>query len=215
MKRYGRATTACNTRRFASTKGSCQRDAISAADVEHLRSRYRPRQIRLLFVGESAPAGGTFFYAENSTLYFETRAAFGRAFPKLLSDTAFLDLFRDLGCYLDDLCLEPVNQLADQLRRRKRTEFESSLAERLRRYRPMMVIAIGKTTAAPHVRSALGHAELADVPVVDVAFPGRPNHTIDFHREMSRVLGSATRSRIVDLTLHGRIAVAALLPRRG
>ena len=86
---------------------------MAAVDVERLRRRYRPQRIRLLFVGESAPAGGTFFYAENSTLYFETREAFAKQFREELANRSFLDFFRGLGCYLDDLCLEPVNHLPD------------------------------------------------------------------------------------------------------
>src|SRR5947199_2008929 len=78
--------------------------------TESLRRRYRPADIRILFVGESPPAGGTFFYAANSNLYYATEAAFRQAVPDLLSGD-FLDDFRALGCFLDDLCLRPVNHL--------------------------------------------------------------------------------------------------------
>jgi hypothetical protein len=169
---------------------------MAAADAESVRRRYRPSQIRVLFVGESAPAGGTFFYAENSTLYFEMREAFAGQFPKELADRSFLNLFRALDCYLDDLCLEPVNHLPDPLRRRKREEAEKPLASRLRRYRPFMVVAIGKTTTAPHVGAALEHAGMSDVALEIVAFPGRPSHKVDFHATMSNVLASGRESGI-------------------
>lgn len=169
----------------------CDGDAMSSAAIERLRTRHRPVDVRLLFVGESAPAGGTFFYAENSTLYFETRAAFARAFPEHLPGRAFLDLFKELGCYLDDLCLDPINQLPDPVRRQRRIDAEASLAERLRRYDPRTVVAIGKTTAAPHVRTALDRADLTKISLRVVAFPGRPEHKIMFHREMDGILASA------------------------
>jgi hypothetical protein len=38
------------------------------SSLESLRQSYRPQQVRVLFVGESPPAGGTFFYRANSNL---------------------------------------------------------------------------------------------------------------------------------------------------
>lgn len=46
--------------------------------TELLRRRYLPKETRVLFVGESSPSGGTFFYAANSNLYFATEEAFLR-----------------------------------------------------------------------------------------------------------------------------------------
>jgi hypothetical protein len=174
---------------------------MGVVEVERLRRRYRPQRVRVLFVGESAPAGGTFFYAENSTLYFETHEAFAKQFSKELADRSFLELFHELGCYLDDLCLEPVNHLADLPRRQKRAEAETSLASRLREYRPLMVVAIGKTTAAPHVRAALERAGWAGAPLAIVPFPGRPNHKGDFHAAMSKILASARESGVLETPL--------------
>jgi hypothetical protein len=156
--------------------------------VESLRDAHKPAQVRFVFIGESAPAGDTFFYAANSTLYFETRAAFERAFPLQLAARPFLEVFVALGCYLDDLCLEPVNNLPDPERQRKRTGAVASLASRLRSYDPQLIIAIGKTTAAPHVQSALQYSGLTQVPFRTVAFPGRPAHKIVFHREIDQIL---------------------------
>jgi hypothetical protein len=171
---------------------------VTETGVERLRARYRPRQIRLLLVGESAPAGGTFFYAENSTLYFETREAFARQFPDDLAGRSFLEVFRRLGCYLDDLCLEPVNHLPPVPRRQKRAEAEASLSTRLREYDPRMVVAIGKTTAAPHVQAALDRAEMTNLDFAVVAFPGRPAHKVDFHAAMSTVLASARGAGVLE-----------------
>ncbi len=46
-------------------------------NVEELRQHHRPEKILTLFVGESAPAGGTYFYAENSQMYRYMREVFG------------------------------------------------------------------------------------------------------------------------------------------
>ena len=52
--------------------------------TEELRRRYRPETVRALFVGESPPAGGTFFYAANSNLYRFTEQAFRAALGQKL-----------------------------------------------------------------------------------------------------------------------------------
>jgi hypothetical protein len=38
-------------------------------DIEALRLSYKPEHIKILFVGESAPASGKFFYKGNSMLF--------------------------------------------------------------------------------------------------------------------------------------------------
>ena len=45
---------------------------------ENLRNNYKPNNVDVLFVGESRPQGGTFFYQENSALYRETKKAFNQ-----------------------------------------------------------------------------------------------------------------------------------------
>jgi hypothetical protein len=37
-------------------------------DTEAIRERYRPKRIMTLFVGESAPSSGKFFYRGNTAL---------------------------------------------------------------------------------------------------------------------------------------------------
>jgi hypothetical protein len=65
----------------------------------------------VLFLGESPPAGGTFFYYANSKLYDATREAFEAGIPALRRTDDFLDAFKRLGCYLEDLSPVPVNHL--------------------------------------------------------------------------------------------------------
>ena len=76
---------------------------------ERLQLTYRPDRVRLLFVGESPPAGGTYFYSANSDLYRATWSAFEQARPQW-KDTEFLEAFKASGCYLTDLCKMPINQ---------------------------------------------------------------------------------------------------------
>jgi hypothetical protein len=50
---------------------------IDMSHFEALRRSYRPRRITTLFVGESVPHGGTFFYNQDSGLFREMRKATG------------------------------------------------------------------------------------------------------------------------------------------
>jgi hypothetical protein len=76
---------------------------------ERTRRTYTPEELRVLFIGESPPSGGTFFYDANSILYFATREAFLAAAPRLGTRASFLDTFQRLGCYLEDLSLRPID----------------------------------------------------------------------------------------------------------
>lgn len=44
--------------------------------IERQRRRYKPKEVRVLFIGESPPEGGTFFYLANSKLYRHTKSRF-------------------------------------------------------------------------------------------------------------------------------------------
>ena len=164
--------------------------------TERLRRRYLPDRVRLLFVGESAPSGGTFFYRENSTLYFEMRSVLTDVLPKRFERGDFLKGFRAAGCYLDDLCLEPINQLPKHPRYAKRVEAEASFGRRLLDYDPCLVVAIGKTTAAPHIRAAAARAS-SDALVRVVLFPGQwAAHKQQFRGELASILTSAERADV-------------------
>jgi hypothetical protein len=83
----------------------------SSAANERLRRRYRPADVRVVFIAESPPAGDTFFYRANSKLYHPTREAFVAAIPALRRHDDFLGALKGLGCYLHDLSPRPVNHL--------------------------------------------------------------------------------------------------------
>ena len=95
--------------------------------TERLRSSYRPDNVRLLLVGESAPANGTFFYDDTDSVELRSRTmeAFSNALDTTFaSDAEFLRLFKDAGCYLDDLCLTPVNDMAINSKERGQAQSE-------------------------------------------------------------------------------------------
>ena len=116
------------------------------SEKEGLRARYRPTEVRLLFVGESPPAGGTFFYQVDtrlSHLYRATKRAFVAALAAVpAADEEFLQFFKGLGCYLEDLCLEPVNRLAPGERRRRQKDSAAGFGVRVKDLRPQAVVVV-------------------------------------------------------------------------
>src|SRR5580693_4965629 len=99
------------------------------SDLEELRKNFRPDRITTLFVGESAPESGKFFYSGNSGLFRAMQKAFG-------GRPTFLEDFKRSGFYLDDLVLTPVNKLERRERSRRRQEAVPELAKRLAEYKP-------------------------------------------------------------------------------
>ena len=122
---------------------SNEKRVIDPAQLEALRERHRPDAVQVLFVGESPPAGGTFFYAANSDLFRYTKKAFAQVYGHSLdSSQAFLLFFQQRGCFLDDLCSVPVNNLTSSERQRCRTDGIPSLANRIRLSRPRAIVTV-------------------------------------------------------------------------
>jgi hypothetical protein len=167
---------------------------------DKLRRQYKPLPVRVLFVGESPPTGGTFFYAENSKLYFATKKAFLATIPDLVGEP-FLESFRDLGCYLDDVCLTPVNHLKLNDREQKRerlqmrVEGEDALAERIQDMKPDVVVLV-MAGVETNVRRAMAAAG-SDAQVAVLPFPGRPEHVARFDRELRATIGDLRKRGVL------------------
>lgn len=161
---------------------------------ERLRRRYRPDRVRILFVGEAPPASGRFFYAGDSGLYRAVREAFEAAFPARRG-SRFLDSFRARGCYLVDLCRDPVDRLAPPARRRARRDGEPRLVRFVRRTRPETVIVVVRSIA-PNVRRVLAEAGFIGRRA-ELAYPGRwKRHREAFRRDLPPLLrGRASEGR--------------------
>lgn len=82
-------------------------------EFEVLRVSYKPNSVRILFIGESRPDQGTFFYRGDSYLYRYTKEAFETA-TKLYFDLTF---FKAKNCWLYDVCDIPVNNLTSAQRK--------------------------------------------------------------------------------------------------
>ena len=112
-------------------------------DVEKIRRTFRPPRVRVLFVGESPPAGGTFFYIGNSTLARYTREGFSKAYGVDFQSTKeFLNSFMNNGFYLEDLCQVPVNNMDGSNRRKTQKDSVEDFTNRLKDIGPNAVITI-------------------------------------------------------------------------
>lgn len=137
---------------------------------ETLRLSFQPTRIQLLFIGESPPASGRFFYSANSGLYRAMRMAFQIADSKV-DDENFLAAFRARGCYLTDLSHEPVDHLDPARRRAMRTEGEKFLAREIIRLQPEMIAPVLRSIAG-NVENAVARANWQGQ-ILQFPYPGR------------------------------------------
>jgi hypothetical protein len=107
--------------------------------VEAARARFRPDHITTLFVGESAPVSGDFFYFGNTALQLYLQRAVEDAFGV---GGNFFERFKAYGWYLDDLVLTPVNQLVKADRIAQCQAAQGSLAARIVEYRPLAIVSL-------------------------------------------------------------------------
>ncbi len=158
----------------------------SAEEKERLRRSYRPVRVWILFVGESPPASGRFFYQADSGLYRAIRNTFRAAFPTLHEDD-FLHSFQTLGCYLVDLCGKPVDRLSTARRNDACRDGEVHLARMLKELQPKIVITVIRSISA-NVRRAQASAKWKGLHV-ELPYPGRwKEHRIAFEDTLKPVL---------------------------
>jgi hypothetical protein len=137
---------------------------------ETLRRRFRPARLRLLFIGESPPASGRFFYRGDSGLYRAMRDAF-RAIDASITDTNFLSIFQASGCYLIDLCPTPVDHLDAKSRRAACLASEALLSRTISRLQPTAIATVVRSIE-DNVARAASRADWDGV-FIHLPYPGR------------------------------------------
>jgi hypothetical protein len=151
-------------------------------NVEATRLTFRPARITTLFVGESAPVSGDFFYYGNTQMTRYMRRAFEQHFGP---GEDFLARFKSVGWYLDDLVLTPVNQLDERDRKGQCLAARTSLAERISTYKPQAIVTLLhriKDDVAVAVAEVGCKAPLHSVPFPGFGQQGR------FHIKMIEIL---------------------------
>jgi len=162
---------------------------------EEIRNRFRPKVTRLLLIGESPPANGTFFYKADSTLYYHTISAFDKAGLATRNPALFLDTFRDLSCFLDDLCHFPVNNLPGPERQAARDRSVPGLSSRLRGICPRVVVCV-MIAIVPAVRRALEAAGMETTEFRALPFPAQ-GHQRQYVEQLAKIVSGLDLSPTV------------------
>ena len=102
-------------------------------DVEAIRLAHRPKRIATLFVGESAPVSGDFFYRGNPLMTQIVMSAIEESLP----GQGTIASFKANGWYLDDLSITPINNLRGKARRDACVAARESLA-----YQPLAIVSL-------------------------------------------------------------------------
>lgn len=165
---------------------------LTRRERETLRETFRPKRIRLLFIGEAPPASGRFFYSANSGLYRAMRDGFRTVNP-FIDDKNFLRLFQASGCYLTDLYPKPVDQLDPKSRHRARVAGQEILSEELIRLRPEKIAPVLRAITNHVTNAALRanwHGETIELP-----YPARwQRHRSEFLKALAPTLQELLRS---------------------
>jgi predicted HTH domain antitoxin len=199
------AATRAGSRRVAEGPAPYGTDISSAksSDIAELRENYRPTTVRMLFVGESSPAGGTHFYLANSNLYRATRAAFAAALgPDTVPDgESFLAWFRDRGCWIVDISDVPMNHLSDPERRAAIERGVEPLGAVIGQTKPNRIVVVKRDIEEP-VAAAMRLAGV-EVPFTTLPFPVRQWRPV-YEQGLADLLRAGERDL---LGLAGTIAV--------
>lgn len=156
------------------------------SEIENIRKSFEPGEIRLLMIAESPPSNGAFFYKGDDLCKF-TLSAFENAFEtKFDSTTSFLSTFQKNGIFLEDLCVEPVNNLPEMERISKREEGIPILAEKLNIWKPSIIICMLKMIRSD-VLEAIKISSLLDFEFYTVPYP-RQRHIPAYIKRLTECL---------------------------
>lgn len=137
---------------------------------EQLRYSFIPSKIKILYIGESPPAGGTFFYKADSILFTAIQESFKSVFPNCGNGQSFLNFFKNNHLFLDDLCHYPINKFKDSIREQARQSEVRSLSKRLTEMKPRIIISVMKRIN-PHLQKAISISGIEIESFDELPFP--------------------------------------------
>lgn len=133
------------------------------------RNKYKPPNIRVLFIAESPPSSGGYFYAETTIgkdhLFRETMRSLKfwpsrRPMRKGCDKRSMLNEFRSLGFFLIDTCEFPVDKLRPTERRISTLRGALTLPGRVGALCPDRILIVKKTVFKPALQ-ALSETDFA------------------------------------------------------
>jgi len=126
------------------------------------RNKYKPRRVNILFIAESPPSSGGYFYSEKTIgkdhLFRETMKALefwpsGRPMRKDCDKRSMLSEFRSLGFFLIDTCEFPVDKLPPRERRISTIRGAMTLPGRVGALCPDRILIVKKTVFKPAIQA--------------------------------------------------------------
>lgn len=144
---------------------------MNKAEFDALKQQYKPKKVKLLFVADGVPIGPKYFYLKNSNLYKAIKAAFVQVFGEFKTDDEFLEFFKEMGCYIDNISDKPVKDLPPAQQRALRQEGVPQLASHIAEMKPQLVI-ISLKVIEKQVREAIAQSGVDTIEqVVVTPFP--------------------------------------------
>jgi hypothetical protein len=105
--------------------------------IKEVQEKYRPDPpIKVLFVGESLPIGGKYFYCGRNSLLTHFKRALGEEGS---ADEDFFEKFKQRGWFFDDLVPSQVSKA--ELKARCR-EARADLSTRIEYHKPSIIVCI-------------------------------------------------------------------------
>lgn len=113
--------------------------------------------------------------------------------PGITKET-FLEVFSASGCYLVDLCPEPVDRMPPGLRRAARRAGEKSLARTINRLHPRVIVTTLRSIEA-NVAHAIARAHW-EGRTIHLPYPGRWEHLkAEFVKSLTPVIARLLRAK--------------------
>lgn len=171
-------------------------DEYHVGPYSSAREFYRPNRIRLLFIAESPPSSGGYFYFTRTIgkdhLFRETMKALdlwpqSQRMRKGIDKRPYLHQFMKMKFFLIDTCDRPVDKLPRKSRTLQISKGASTIAARVRKLTPAKIVVVKKTVFGP-VRNALRNADLDSKLLNDkpIPFPSH-GHQATYRNQLRRL----------------------------
>jgi hypothetical protein len=153
---------------FAGSSPALGTKQFTTEDYARARDRYKPDKVIVLFIAESPPSSGGYFYFSQTIgkdhLFRETMKALelwplSRPMGKGLDKRPFLAAFHSKGFFLIDTCELPVDKLPPAERRNAIVRGADRIVYKVKHLDPTNIVIVKKTVFHP-IREALEKAGL-------------------------------------------------------
>ena len=159
------------------------KNIVESENIEKERNNFKPSKTKILFVGESRPSGGTFFYDKNSNLYRYTKESFEN-----VGIDFSLAKFKEMECWLYDVCKEPINFIHSKSKRKEIiNKYIPDLKNEIKLLSPKYIIVVKKTCMEKVFAAILESGYSENINAFNTSFPSCSNQS-KYVDELTRIL---------------------------